>query len=280
MTSFKQSVPDYLTSRKNTIIQIVFTAIFAFIFIVIYRPFGYDKWYGNIGNMELLAGTSFVVILGMVLIIITRIAMFFMKKTHEITLAFYIWMIAAEIFLLGGFYTALEVFILDDVRSPLNLFINAVENTSLILLIPYTLSILFFAWKDIKRKLDQVVQQFRDPSEIFIPIKDEKGVLRLTLKSMNILYLESDDNYVNVYYLDNDKTKTYLVRNSLKQLEKNLKEYPIYRCHRSYSVNIKNVKMIRKAKKGYELIINSQKGECLPVSKSYEKKILDLLNLK
>jgi DNA-binding LytR/AlgR family response regulator len=278
--NFKQSVPDYLTSRKNTIIQIFFTAVFAFVFIVTYRPFGYDKWYGNIGDMKLLAGTAVVVILGMVLIIFTRIGMFFMSKTHEITLAVYIWMITAEIFLLGGFYTALEVFILHDERSPFHLLLNAVQNTSLILLIPYTLSILFFAWKDIKRKLDQVVQQFRDPSEIFIPIKDEKGVLRLTLKSVNILYLESNDNYVNVHFLDNEKAKTYLVRNSLKQLEKSLKEYPIYRCHRSYSVNIKNIKMIRKAKKGYELVINSPKEECLPVSKSYEKKILNLLNLK
>jgi len=278
--NLKQSVPDYLTNRKNTIIQIFFTALFAFIFIITYRPFGYDNWYGNIGNLKLLAGTAVVVILGMVLIIITRIGMFLLKKTHEITLALYIWMITTEIILLGGFYTALEVVILKDLRSPFILFFNAVQNTSLILLIPYTLSILFFAWKDIKRKLEQVVQQFRDPSEIFIPIKDEKGVLRVTLKSMNILYLESNDNYVNVYYLDKEKTKTYLVRNSLKQLEKSLKDYPIYRCHRSYSVNIKNVKMIRRAKKGYELIINSLKEECLPVSKSYENKILDQLNLK
>lgn len=278
--NFRQSVPDYLTSRKNTIIQIFFTAIFAFVFIITYRPFGYDKWYGNIGDMKLLAGTAVVVLLGMVLIIFTRIVMFLLKKTHEITLAVYIWMIATEILLLGCFYTALEILILHDERSPFSLLLNAIQNTSLILLIPYTLSILFFAWNDIKRKLDHVLQQFRDPSEIFIPIKDEKGVLRLTLKSMNILYLESNDNYVNVYYLDNEKTKTFLVRNSLKQMEKTLKDYPIYRCHRSYSINIKNVKMIRKEKKGYELVINSPKEQCLPVSKSYEKKILDLLNLK
>jgi DNA-binding LytR/AlgR family response regulator len=278
--NLRQSVPDYLTSRKNTIIQIFFTAIFAFAFIVTYRPFGYDNWYGNIGDMKLMAGAAVVVLLGMVVIIITRIIMFFLKHTHEITLAVYIWMIAAEIMLLGVFYTALEKVILHDVRSALSLFFNAVQNTSLILLIPYTLSILFFAWKDIKRKLELVVQQFRDPSEIFIPIKDEKGVLRLTLKSVNILYLESNDNYVNVYYLDNEKTKSYLVRNSLKQLEKNLKEYPIYRCHRSYSVNIKNIKIIRKVKKGYELVINSPNEACLPVSRSYEKKLLNLLNLK
>jgi len=277
---FKQSVPDYLTSRRNNTIQIFFTAIFTFIFIEAYRPFGYDNWYGNIGNLKLLAGTAVVVLMGMVVIILSRIGMFVLNKTHEITLALYIWMIAVEILLLGGFYSALEIFILHDQRSTFSILFNAVQNTSLILLIPYTLSILFFAWKDIKRKLEHMVQQFRDPAEVFIPIKDEKGVLRLTLKSINILFLESNDNYVNVYYLDNEKTKTYLIRNSLKQLEKSLKEYPIYRCHRSYSVNIKNVKMVRKAKKGYELVINSPKEECIPISLSYQKKILDLINHK
>jgi DNA-binding LytR/AlgR family response regulator len=278
--NFRQSVPDYLTTRKNTIIQIAFTAIFALVFIVAYRPFGYDNWYGNIGNLKLFGGTIAVVLVGMVVIILSRIYMYFFQKTHEVTLAAYIWFIVSEIILLGAFYTSLEIFILEDKRTAFSLFFNAVQNTSLILLIPYTICILFFAWNDIKRKLEQVVQQFRDPAEVFIPFKDEKGTLRLTLKSMNILYLESNDNYVNIYYLDNNKKKSYLVRNSLKMLEKNLKEYPIYRCHRSYSVNIKNVKMIIKAKKGYELILNTEPEESLPVSKSYEKKILDLINIK
>jgi hypothetical protein len=273
--NFRQSVPDYLTTRKNTIIQIAFAAIFTFIFIVTYRPFGYDNWYGNIGDFKLLVGAAVVVLSGMIVIIISRLTMLVLKKNYEITLALYLWIILAEIFLLGVFYTALEVVILKDQRSLFQLFLNAVQNTSLILLIPYALTILFFAWKDIKRKFEQMVIQFRDPAELFIPIKDEKGVLRLTLKGINVLYLESDDNYVNVYYNDNEKIKSYMVRNSLKHLERNFRDYPIFRCHRSYSVNIKNVKMIRKAKKGYELLINSPTEICLPVSKSYEKKILD-----
>lgn len=276
---FRKSVPEYLITRKNTIIQIAFTAVFTGIFIITYRPFGYENWYGNIGDLKLMAGTIVVILVGMLVIILSRIGMLLLKKNHEITLALYIWTVAVEILLLGGFYTALEIFIIKDTRPPFQLFVNAVQNTSLILLIPYVLSILFFAWKDIKLKFDQVVNQFRDPSEIFIPIKDENGILRLTLKSDNILYLESYDNYVNVYYNDNEKTKSFLVRNSLKQLEKSMKDYPVYRCHRSYSVNIKNVKLIRKSRMGYELVINTPSEICLPVSKSYEKKILELLNI-
>ena len=274
-----QSVPEYLTTRKNKIIKIAFTTVFAYIFINIYRPFGYDNWY-KIAEWQLLIASAAVVLTGMIVIILSRLLLIHFNKNHEITLAVYIWFIVAEIFFMGLFYTSFEIFILKDQRSPLSLLFNAVQNTSLILLIPYTVSILFFAWKDIKRKLDHVVLQFRDPSEIFIPFKDEKGNLKVTIKSNNVLYLESNDNYVNIHYFDNGLRKTYMIRNTLKNFETELKDYSIYRNHRKFSVNIKNVKMLRKERKGFELIINNPEEDKIPISRTYEKKIMDLMHLK
>lgn len=276
---FKQSVPDYLTTRKNTIIQIAFTTIFAYIFINIYQPFGYNNWY-KIQEWQLIIASAVIVLTGMIVVIISRIIMLRLKRSHEITLAMYIWFILAEIIAMGLFYTSFEIFILNDDRQALDLLFNAIQNTSLILLIPYTLTILFFAWSDIKKKLDQVVQQFRDPSEIFVPFKDEKGNLKMTIKSVDLLFLESNDNYVNIHYLDNGKRKTYMIRNSLKQYEQELKDYPIYRCHRKFSINIKNVKILKKERKGFELIMNSVKEDKVPVSRSYEKKVMSLMNIK
>jgi DNA-binding LytR/AlgR family response regulator len=277
--NFRQPVPDYLTSRKNTIIQIVFTAVFAYIFIMIYRPFSYDTWYET-EEWKRLVALGVVVLSGMIVIIFTRLGMFALKKNHEITLELYIFMIVVEIFLLGGFYSALEYFILSDQRSAFKLMFSAVQNTSLILLIPYIISILFFSWKDITRKFNQIRSQFREPSDIFIPFKDEKGVLRITIKSSDLLYLESNDNYVNIHFADKDRKKSYLIRNNLKTLENEFRDYPVYRCHRSFSINIQNVKLVRKAKKGYELVMNSITEDCIPLSASYQKKIFDLLKIR
>ncbi|MDA3928382.1 MAG: LytTR family DNA-binding domain-containing protein [Prolixibacteraceae bacterium] len=277
--NFRQSVPDYITNKKNTIIQVAFTTVFAYIFINIYRPFGYNNWY-KINDWELLVASAVVVLTGMLVVFISRIFFFQMKKSHEITIAVYVWFIAAEILFMGLFYTLLEIFVLQDNRSAIDLLFNAIQNTALILLIPYTLSILFFAWKDIKKKLDQVLIQFREPSDIFVPFKDEKGQLRITIKLIDVLYLESNDNYVNIHYIDNDKQKVFMIRNSLKQFENDLKDYPIYRNHRKYSVNIKNVKLLQKEKSGLVLTMNTTSEDKLSVSRSYEKKILDLLKIK
>lgn len=276
---FNQVLPDYLTTRKNTIIQIAFTTIFAFAFITIYRPFGYDKWYIEVKQWQLLVASLVVVLTGMIVVILSRILLLRSKKTHEITLAVYIWFIIAEVIAMGLFYTFFEILFLDDLRSPVYLFLNAIQNTALILLIPYTVTILFFAWSDIKKKFEQFVVQFKSPSELFVPFKDEKGKLKLTIKCVDLLYLESNDNYVNINYLDKQSLKTYMIRNSLKNFEKDLEDYPIVRCHRKYAVNVKNVKMLKKGKKGYEILIDSQNNERIPVSRSFETVVLKQLNV-
>lgn len=273
---FRQSVPEYLTNKKNTIIQIAFTTIFAYIFINSYRPFGFDDWY-KINDWQLLIVSAIVVVAGMIVIILSRLVFFQIKKSHEITTALYAWFIAAEIFLMGLFYTSLEIFILDDKRRALDILFNAVQNTALLLLIPYTVSSLFFAWKDIKKKFEQVITQFREPSELFIPLKDEKGQLRLTIKLVDLLYFESNDNYVNVHYMDGEKKKVYMVRSSLKRFEEEFENYPIYRNHRKYAVNIKNVKSMKRAKSGYILLLNTNDEDSIPVSRSYEKQITELM---
>ena len=81
---FNQTLPDYLTTRKNTIIQIAFTTVFAFTFITIYRPFGYDNWYTEVQQWQLLAASAIVVLTGMIVIILSRILLLYTKPKYSI----------------------------------------------------------------------------------------------------------------------------------------------------------------------------------------------------
>ncbi len=274
----RQSVPEYLTNKKNTFLQIAFVALFAFVFINIYRPFGYDTWYFDVPKWKLLLASLVVVLTGMIVIVVSRLLLLHAKKSQEITFAVYIWFIIAEIISMGLFFTAFEIFILNDQRSPVALFYNAVQNTSLILLIPYTLSILFFAWHDIKKRFENTVNQFRYPSEVFIPFTDSKGQLKISIKSSDLLYLEANDNYVNIHYIDNQKHKKFVIRNTLKKFEKELRDYPVYRVHRKYSVNIKNVKILRHESSSYYLIMSDIYSDKIPLSKMYQSRIMKLIN--
>jgi DNA-binding LytR/AlgR family response regulator len=271
--NLRQSVPDYLTNKRNTFIQIAFTSLFAYVFINVYLPFGVEEWY-RVNSFEFRLISGAVVLLGMAVIIITRLIMFQLHKNHEITVALYCWIIIAEVVLLGLFFSTLEKLILKDQRPAFDLMLNATQNTALILLIPYLLSSLFFAWSDIQKRLERVRNQFRDPSEVFVPFNDEKGKVRITLKLIDIYYLEASDNYVNIYYDDSDKLRMYMLRNSIKNLDPELVKFSIFRSHRKYSVNKVNVKFLKKGKKGYELVMKDKNETVIPVSKTFQKNVL------
>src|SRR5690606_22873028 len=137
--------------------------------------------------------------------------------------------------------------VLGGVRPFWILLYMAVQNTSLILLIPYIISLLFFSlqekksklipyiisllffsWRENKLTLEQLVSQLRAKRH-FIPFEDENGVLRLTINSGDLLYLKASDNYVDIIYRSGEKTKTYVLRNTLKKLEGSLDGLPLLR---------------------------------------------------
>ena len=44
MNILTKIIPEYLCEKYNLIKMVVFTAIYAFVFIIIYQPFGFSHW--------------------------------------------------------------------------------------------------------------------------------------------------------------------------------------------------------------------------------------------
>lgn len=59
----------------------------------------------------------------------------------------------------------------------------------------------------------------------------------LQLSIHDLLYLESMQNYVAVHYLKEEKATKEIVRNTMKEMENQLQDTPMFRCHRSFIVN-------------------------------------------
>ena len=89
-----------------------------------------------------------------------------------------------------------------------------------------------------------------------------------------ILYLSSDDNYVDIHYLENKGRKKLIVRSSLKHLEAQLVNpiSPIKRCHRQYLINTSQF-TIRKATSRSMLLKLLDQPDSIPVSSQYVKDI-------
>ena len=108
-----------------------------------------------------------------------------------------------------------------------------------------------------------------------ITLFDNSGALKQSLCPENLYYIESDDNYIKVWYSDNKgEIKQYMLRCRLKTVEESFKGSGLVRCHRKYIVNIKKVKVLRKETDGYVLDLDNEAIPVLPVTKTYTDAVL------
>lgn len=274
----RQNIPEYFVKKRNIFLQIAFTTLFAYVFINIYRPFDASNWY-DINKWQFLLYSGVMVLSCMLVVIISRIVLYQVSRFKPISVIAYGFLVAGEIIFMAASFALVEDYVLKDGRSFAELFFVAIQNTALILLIPYLISHLFFAFQENKINLEQLkLQRYRKPTQVFIAFRDENGVLRLTLKKSDFLYAESSDNYVIIHYLVGSDKKQFLLRNTLKELEKKLQKHHVVRCHRSYLVHMDKVMLLQKARKGFKIQLNTPEKNILPVSKTYEKQIVEQID--
>ena len=70
--------------------------------------------------------------------------------------------------------------------------------------------------------------------------------MKAVVDSSSILYIEAKDNYVVIHYLDNDKVKDYQLRNTMNAIAPLVEPHNLFRCQRSYYVNLSHITALRK----------------------------------
>ncbi|MEO6305154.1 MAG: LytTR family DNA-binding domain-containing protein [Bacteroidia bacterium] len=113
------------------------------------------------------------------------------------------------------------------------------------------------------------------PKLVFIA-ENEKDKIELTAEQL--LYIESADNYSNIVFMEDDKVKKQLIRSSLKRIESQITFDHIVRCHRTFIVNLKNVKSIEGNAAGYKLSF-ADANYFVPVSRNFGNTIIEKLKI-
>lgn len=266
-------IPEYIYEKLNIVRLILLTALFALVFINIYKPFSSSNWY-TVSEFKFFVFSSLIILTGVLVVVISRIVMYYWGKKHSITIGAYSFWIILEIFFMSLFYT-IYTLVLNPEREYLNAFKESVINTSLVLLLPYSVLHLYFSYRE-KERLLLLLEEDRveaaSKSSVF-SFYDEKNELRLSVKRSNLLYIESADNYVSIWYLSKGILTKFMLRNSLKAIEESLAGTNVLRCHRSYMVNFDQVKVIRREKDGVYMELGIEKVPDIPISKTYSEKV-------
>ncbi len=97
-------------------------------------------------------------------------------------------------------------------------------------------------------------------------VKDSHLYRKIVFK--DILYIKSDNVYIEIYTTG----KTYVIRSTLKDFLKKLPKNDFYRTSKSYIINIKHVQALNSR----DIIINDK---LIPISKEYKPIIQQMLNI-
>ena len=280
-------IPSFIYSRANQIFMILFVPIFALIFINIYRPLDFDRIDDSILkglnisreiSIQLIA--LMLVTGGMAVATISRVIMRAYTNKRSISYIGYIVWILGEIGAMASLYTLAALFTDTDKSIP-ELFNNSFVKTSLILFIPYTICYIYFVWQENRRELRSLRKQIeRDETVLqkaYIQILDEKGEMRLSIRRENLVAIESADNYVCIYYLNGDKTKKSMVRNTLSRVAEHLQGTRIVRCHRSYMINLDHAKIMHRDKEGVFIELGIEGIPDIPISRTYADNVREWL---
>lgn len=273
--------PGYLLGKYQLIGTVTFSVLFAVVFLNMYIPFSDTAWF-RLGNSVMFLLTVSFIAISILVLVISRLLMYRSKKIFEMSYAGYVTWCLLEIVTICLFYTWLTV----DVTSPtdetvMQIFLRALLYGVLALGVPYLISAMYFSIIDKNNTIrlmsfenvvsDEPIRQ--DTQKI--TLYDNSGALKLSLSPENLYYIESDDNYIKVWYTDcKGELKQYMLRCRLKTVEESFKDSGLVRCHRKYIVNIKKVKVLRKESEGYMLDLDNEAIPPLTVTKTYTDIVL------
>ena len=217
----------------------------------------------------------------MLVVVLSRLIMLHYTRKHDL----YVWQFALHVFLevafMSIFFTIFAKFFprIGAERDIFEIFVQSSKNTAWVLLLPYSMVWLYFSWSEKNKFIEKIRKQETEPDtpkRNLIAFHDEKGELKITIDLEQVLYIDSADNYATIHYLNKSKLSHYIIRNSLKWMDENLtSETSLVRCHRSYIVNLDNVKVLRKTKDGIFLELDAMNTPDVPVSKTYYQKVMD-----
>jgi hypothetical protein len=272
-------IPEYLKDKSTLITQVMFVSIFGLVFINIYEPFNASSW-TELGRLEFFFYSSAMILIGMLAIVFSKLIFFLaMSRIRMTYLIFGLWHVA-EMVLMATFFLVVDLVLLKSGMELVDRYTRLLFITLMVLAIPYSISWLYLSMKDKRTKLENLTEdtslEFREKK--MITFRDETEKLRFSIKSADILFVESTDNYVTVHTLEKGKIKKIMLRNTMKRLEKELEGTLIQRCHRSYMVNFENIKLVKLISTNLYVYLDSPEEIRIPVSRTYAEHVHEFLN--
>ena len=267
--SFWEQPVFQLNTKKYKWNLIIFVSVFVPLFLLIFQPFGVNNFdpTHSISSVFLFSMMGFGLVQGVVLVIYEFVIVPLVFKSRALS-SFTIRM-ATELVLLAA-STFLYYNILGNFHDwYFKSFLDFIFNVGLMSIIPFAIIILYFNYRKSQKAYQLLeLQPKLALNEKYINLRSLNGKEQLTITLADLLFIEAQDNYVSVHYLEKEIVKRQLLRATMKDVQASLNNDFIIRCHRSFIVNINNVEKVTRDSHQMKLFLASL-SESIPVSRSY-----------
>lgn len=261
-------IPRIFNRFLPQLLHMIVLPLFFFAFILIYRPF----------NLHVLLGGQFygvhVTMLSTIILLViavSRLLYYYLPLKLNYTL--YIFWCFCEVILASSFIALYLWVTLKHPMAYFDLWFRSFQITFFTLAIPYSILA-------ISIRLYDYSYRSHDKNEASHRMRfyDVNHNLKLVVTSDTILYIAAEENYVNIFYTDNDRIKSYVLRASMKSIDELCLSNGMVRCHRSFYINPSHVKVLRKDKEGIIYAeLDADDVRDIPVSKKYYNNLSELL---
>lgn len=117
----------------------------------------------------------------------------------------------------------------------------------------------------------------KSKDEQLVHFKSDYTKDSLSIKVNLLLFIRAANNYIEIFWKENEHIKSQMVRTSLKKAEDILAEYKfIFKCHRSFLINTNFIDKVEGSIQGYKLFYDKVDFS-IPVSKNFAYKLKELI---
>lgn len=282
----KKKAPRFLLESRTLAGSVAGIVLFSVLIMVIYGPYSPTSWLTLVASKAqadatfsgfhlVMASVTFYLV-AIAFLILSKVVLYHLGRRRALRNAHLVSWIGGEVVLISLIYTIFtELFILTDPNIFLPIWLRSVAVLSFIIIIPYIICV----QRAINRHQQQLLTRLgmhvvnekieeEESDSRLIHLTDNTGRLKMSINIDSIYYVESQDNYVKIYYDSDGKLCNYMLRSTTKAMETKFSDWLI-RCHRGYLINKNKIRVFCNDRDGTYITLMHDGIRQIPVSKSY-----------
>ncbi len=257
---------------------------FIVLFLFVFQPFGLQGIHTE-SRIFIVFGygllTFLIMLLNQYLLPILSPSMF--KETHWTVLSQIVWLLWNVVLIaIFNYYYSIYIFSLPDSLYLFLRFLFYTVFTSVIPIVIFTivshnqkLKQNLIKASELNKALNHHLSNSNHSSDDELLIMASNGKDKIKTSNEELLYIESIGNYATVKWVKNQEVFEKKIRNTLKDIEKQLhNQTHIFKTHKAFIVNLNQVQEVSGNAQGYKLTLKTGASQ-VPVSRTYLKAFND-----